>query len=228
MGLLTEGSPLSWEETKKYADHVRKHGINQFLNIYKKLKDRTGDTLKWGDEVEYMLVTFDHENKTARLNLDGITYLKCLQQDEINNPDENTAIWRPEYGAYMLEGTPARPYGGSMAHFNVVEANMKIRREEIMKLLKAEDSPLSITSFPRLGCPGFTLPGYEPTLTEDGASRSLYFPDQAINNDHPRFSTLTRNIRSRRGGKIAINIPSKPKLLNLETFYIIVGVQYML
>ena len=51
MGLLSEGSPLSWEETKKHADHVRKHGIIQFINQYYKLKDRKGDCLRWGDEV---------------------------------------------------------------------------------------------------------------------------------------------------------------------------------
>lgn len=43
MGLLTEGSPLSWEETKKLRDHVRKHGIQQFINLFARLKDRQGD-----------------------------------------------------------------------------------------------------------------------------------------------------------------------------------------
>lgn len=51
MGLLSEGSPLSWEETKKLSEHVRKHGIRQFINLYKRLRDRQGDVLKWGDEV---------------------------------------------------------------------------------------------------------------------------------------------------------------------------------
>ena len=51
MGLLSEGSPLTWEETKKHADHVRKHGIIQFINQYKKLKERKKDVLYWGDEV---------------------------------------------------------------------------------------------------------------------------------------------------------------------------------
>lgn len=51
MGLLSQGSPLNWTETKKYADHVRKHGILQFLNIYNKVKERQKDVLKWGDEV---------------------------------------------------------------------------------------------------------------------------------------------------------------------------------
>ena len=51
MGLLSEGSPLSWEETKRHADHVRKHGIIQFINQYKRLKERKKDVLYWGDEV---------------------------------------------------------------------------------------------------------------------------------------------------------------------------------
>lgn len=62
MGLLSEGSPLSWEETKKLSDHVRKHGVIQFINLYKRLRDRQGDVLKWGDEVNK--VTFE----IARIN----------------------------------------------------------------------------------------------------------------------------------------------------------------
>lgn len=51
MGLLSEGTPLSWPETKKHADHVREHGIKQFVNQFHQLKGRQGDCLKWGDEV---------------------------------------------------------------------------------------------------------------------------------------------------------------------------------
>ena len=40
MGLLGVGTPLSWEETKLYADHVRYHGINQFINLYHQVKGR--------------------------------------------------------------------------------------------------------------------------------------------------------------------------------------------
>ena len=51
MGLLSEGKPLSWPETKKHAQLVHKVGVQQFLAIYHRLKDRRGDQLKWGDEV---------------------------------------------------------------------------------------------------------------------------------------------------------------------------------
>lgn len=51
MGLLYLGTPLVWDEAKTYADHVRTHGITQFLHIWDRLKDRHGDELLWGDEV---------------------------------------------------------------------------------------------------------------------------------------------------------------------------------
>lgn len=50
MGLLSLGTPLPWPEVKKHADHVREHGIIQFLNIWKRNKDKARDELLWGDE----------------------------------------------------------------------------------------------------------------------------------------------------------------------------------
>ncbi|XP_063224221.1 glutamate--cysteine ligase [Bacillus rossius redtenbacheri] len=206
MGLLSEGSPLSWEETKKLADHVRKHGVIQFINLYKRLRDRQGDILKWGDEVEYIMVKFDHENKTAKVSLRASEVLNTLNQKEKDDPTGVKSLWRPEYAAYMIEGTPGKPYGGMLAHFNVVEANMKYRREEAQQLMKKNEVVMTLTNFPRLGAPGFTDPPTKPTPHE-GASRSLFFPDDAIYDGHPRFATLTRNIRERRGSKVAINLP---------------------
>lgn len=54
MGLLAVGTPLTWEEAFKYADHVRYHGITQLLNIWERYKTRAGDKLYWGDEVSVL------------------------------------------------------------------------------------------------------------------------------------------------------------------------------
>jgi glutamate--cysteine ligase catalytic subunit len=57
MGLLALGTPLQWDEAKKHADHVRMHGIQQFLHIWERLKDRVGDALLWGDEVRSVVLS---------------------------------------------------------------------------------------------------------------------------------------------------------------------------
>lgn len=49
----------------------------------------------------------------------------------------------------MVEGTPGKPYGGLLAHFNIVEANMQYRRAEASTLLKDGEVIMSITNFPR-------------------------------------------------------------------------------
>lgn len=208
MGLLSEGSPLSWEETKALAQHVREHGIEQFINMYARLRDRQGDMLKWGDEVEYIIVRFDDEQKAAQVSLRAREMLAVLNEKEAADPQGVKSLWRPEYGAYMIEGTPGKPYGGLLAHFNVVEANMRYRRLEVAEMLSHGEHVMSITNFPRLGCPNFTFPPAKPTPEDETcAARSLYFPDEAIFPGHPRFKTLTRNIRQRRGEKVSIDLP---------------------
>lgn len=207
MGLLSEGQPLSWDETKKLSSHVRQHGIEQFINLYHRVKDRRGDTLKWGDEIEYIIVKFNKQKKVAQVALKAQEILNILNQKELEDPEGVKSLWRPEYGAYMIEGTPGQPYGGSLSHFNVVEANMRYRREEVSALLDQNESIISITNFPRLGVGKFTYPEFIPTPNdEESAAKSVYFPDEAIYPGHPRFKTLTRNIRMRRGENVSIKL----------------------
>lgn len=150
----------------------------------------------------------DDEKKTAKVSLRALEILQKLNQKELDDPKGVKSLWRPEYGAYMIEGTPGQPYGGLLAHFNVVEANMRYRRQEVMELLPPGEIVMSITNFPRLGTPSFTWPEYA-TTPDEGVTRSLYFPDEAIFPGHPRFSTLSRNIRQRRGEKVSIDLKGK-------------------
>eukprot|EP01147_Barroeca_monosierra_P003202 gene3202-5930_t len=207
MGLLSEGTPLEWHDVKKHADHVRTHGITQLINIFERLKDRTNDVLKWGDEVEYMLVLLNQSDRTAKLFLRGKEILKALQDKAKSWPetDAGTVAWLPEFGRYMIESTPGGPYAGSLESFLKVERNMALRRKQARATLPDDVWLLSLTVFPRLGCKHFTEPDTKPNLN-GSVSKSLFFPDEAIN-EHPRFAALARNIRCRRGRKVAMNIP---------------------
>lgn len=109
----------------------------------------------------------------------------------------------------MVEGTPGQPYGGDgllLVSLCEIEASMKIRREEVQSVLDPDEVVMSITNYPRLGCPDFTFPPAKPQ-PETSASGSLFFPDEAIYAGHPRFKTLVKNIRSRRRRKVVINLP---------------------
>ncbi|GAA5914184.1 glutamate--cysteine ligase [Sporobolomyces salmoneus] len=210
MGLLALGTPLPWSEAKKHADYVREHGIEQFLSIWEKLKDRTGDRLMWGDEIEYMIISYDDEDKNARLSLRQEEILADLHSDAAKRKEGNPGksgcipVFHPEYGRYMLESTPGEPYGATLEDLLLVEGNMRFRRKLAQSRMKPNEVPVTLTSFPRLGAPGvFTDPYHKPG---GGVARSLFLPDEVIN-QHVRFPTLTANIRRRRGSKVAINMP---------------------
>ncbi|KAG6885915.1 hypothetical protein C0993_007933 [Termitomyces sp. T159_Od127] len=210
MGLLYLGTPLTWDEAKKYAEHVRFHGITQFLNTWDRLKDRHGDELLWGDEIEYMVVSLDGDQKNAKLSLrqtEILAKLNTIVNDmSVNSPVEvSVPAFHPEYGRYMLESTPGSPYTGSIPDLLAVEGNMRYRRTLARKHLKLNEVPITFTSFPRLGVQGqFTEPHFDPS--DAVSSRSLFLPEE-ITNPHARFPTLTANIRRRRGSKVAINLP---------------------
>jgi glutamate--cysteine ligase catalytic subunit len=207
MGLLTLGTPLEWSEIKQYVDLVHQKGIKQFINLYKSFKDQKNDCLKWGDEVEFCLIKLDHDNKKAYLLLNAEKLLPILQLPEINEDENVKALWRPEYSNYMVEGTPGKPYDHQISNFNLLEENMRLRRQQVLDLLdKKNEYCSSLTAFPSLGCENFTFPSYPPT-PDIGVTRSLFYPDQVIYPGHPRFASLSKNIRERRGSKVAINIP---------------------
>jgi len=216
MGLLSEGEPMEWEDMKAWQEHVRKYGVEQFIRLYNRLKDEHGRVLKWGDEVEYIIVKLDHDSKKAKLSLKAKELLDVLIVPEENyklevektgsSNIELPSLWRPEYASYMVEGTPGGPYGGSTNYFNTVEHNMRTRRRELEEMLDKDEICVSTSSFPRLGCPGFTHPEYLPDPA-NSFTRSLFWPSEATFLGHPRFARLSENIRKRRGEKVAINIP---------------------
>ncbi|RLV92538.1 Glutamate--cysteine ligase [Spathaspora sp. JA1] len=210
MGLLSLGTPLDWHQSRKYNEHVRYNGITQLINIFKQhAQTRTNDRYLWGDEVEYMMVDIDHTNRSARLSIDKDYILNDLNDENksLYKSLENNVCFHPEYGRFMLEATPAKPYDGEcIDDYVYVETNMILRRKISQEELPGNIKPITLTSFPRMGCDTFTSPPAKPI---GPASQSLFLPDEIINR-HARFPTLTANIRKRRGHKVAINLPLYP------------------
>jgi glutamate--cysteine ligase catalytic subunit len=64
-----EGQALSPEETAAVSKYVREHGIDQFLNTWRRVKDIQNDELKFGDEIECGVFTVDSVNKTVKVSV---------------------------------------------------------------------------------------------------------------------------------------------------------------
>ncbi|KAG0438217.1 hypothetical protein HPB47_017104 [Ixodes persulcatus] len=206
MGLLSKGTPFSWEDTKSRCDSVRQHGIAQFINLYHHARHRRNDCLLWGDEIEYMLVRFNHSQRKVQLLLRAAELIGILNQKERENPESCRCSWHPEFAAYAMEAIPIEPYGGHFAHYNVVEHNMRLRRAEVRTLLNKNEEIMCITTFPMMGCEDFTYPAYKPSLASTNMP-SLFVPEEMIYPAHSRFTTMARNIRQRRGKRVVINAP---------------------
>ena len=188
---------------------VRAHGIEQFIQMWEKVKHLSGNEMKWGDELEYSILVLDQAAGAVRCRLRGAEILAELQEREKALLDHETSLpaeargqhscsWVPEYGAWMVEGTPAHPYSGFASDLLAVERNMRIRRAKLLSVLKEGEICPTLPCFPLIGVGQFT----EPALPAGGRiSDSLFIPDGAIN-PHPRFGALTGNIRKRRGSKV--------------------------
>ncbi|CAG2102987.1 unnamed protein product, partial [Medioppia subpectinata] len=215
MGLLSFGEPLSHPENRKHAAHVRRHGIKQFINIYNQNKDRIDRCFKWGDEIEYVIVRFDHNNQKVRLSLRPKDILEVMDEREAREGPKCEVLWRPEYGSFHIEATPGQPYGhqnemnskkSMNCWFNNVENNMRERRRDIKHLLGPDEALLCLGNFPRLGCDDISVPYSSPDPL-NSSTGSIFVSDVLTNSAHPRYIKTGYNIVQRREKKITINIP---------------------
>jgi len=159
MGLLTIGEPLDHPDNRKYAEHVRRYGIKQFIHNYNKNKDRIDRCFKWGDEIEYVIVKFDHNYQKVRLSLKPKDILEVMYEREEREGANRQVLWRPEYGSFMIEATPGQPYGHNNEGngmksannlYNNVENNMRERRRDIRDMLEEDEALIALSNFPRL------------------------------------------------------------------------------
>ena len=207
MGVLTVGSPLSWEDSKAKLKYIREHGVLQFIKQWERYKDKDKDVLFYGDEIEYGLFKLDPEKKKAYLSLRGAEVRALLEDREMKERfgvvEAGKCTWHPEYGSWMVESTPAEPYSGFTADLRRVETNMRARRARLLAALNDDEIAPTIVVFPMLGVTDSAGPEFG---VGGPAAESELIPDAVIN-PHPRFATLTRNIRMRRGSKVKIEVP---------------------
>ena len=204
MGLLTEGEVLSSEESLQLSSYIREHGIEQFLVTWNRVKDIQNDELRFGDEIEVGIVKTDPIEKTAKICIKSAELRNILIKKEKSVEHQSEGVtWHPEFGGWMIESTPSRPYTNYVSDLLRVERNMVLRRRRLLSVLGPNEIAPTVTCFPLLGVGDFID---NPLPFDAHHSKSSFLPDYIIN-PHPRFAALTNNIRERRGTKVDIQMP---------------------
>ena len=131
MGFLAAGEPLEWDDSIPSIAHVREHGIRQFIRLYDRVAHLQNDKLLYGDELEYQIYKLSQGK--VKIALRGAELLHKLNQKEKDALCQKcvSCAWAPEFGAWMVEGTPGKPYHGYAADLLTVEHNMRVRRARV-------------------------------------------------------------------------------------------------
>lgn len=211
MGFLEAGAPpLSWNEVSDLKDYIREHGAIQFMNLYKKRKSDTNDSLFWGQEMEYHIIHKATADDTPKI------YLKAADKViEVLNEAEKliggSLSWHLEYGAWMIECVPKDPYNDYLEELLTVESKLILSRRKMTAILRAIDPgtfPISLPCFPLMGVGNYFYPEADSERL-NAVSSSIYLDDRIIC-PHPRFPTLTKHIVARRGRPLEMYAPLFP------------------
>ena len=200
--VLTVGRPLPWQEAKDKLTYVRQHGVDQFIQHYRRHATKQRDTLLYGDEIEYGLFKLSSDGASLSLRGDEVRSLLSNREAEERRaiPESGKVTWHPEYGSWMVESTPEKPYSGYTDDLRRVESSMRSRRARLLMALKENEVAPTVVAFPLLGASNDDLPRNGPVAS------SVLVPDEVIN-PHPRFGALTKNIRERRGSNVEVVAP---------------------
>ena len=191
------------------------------------------DSLKWGEEMEYVVY------QTVKCPKTNTTCLKLTDKgpELIAQYNENVAsaeddiVLMPEFGSWMVEAVPAQPYQSLVDPSELLSCEEKIhKRRHILDSFFREKGFLiaSMTNVPSLGTPGHgmccpevnnkvkdLLEKEQDMSSLNPASESSFVLDSMIN-PHPRFAGLVKSIREHRGEKVDIRVPLfKDKYTNM-------------
>ena len=208
MVLVTGGELFNQEEICENLDAIRNKSLEQLMKIYNKFKGIKEDPFKWGDEIEYSLIKFDHENKKVHLLLKAEEFFNYIEEKIKNKEEEenlNKVEFHNEYTSYIIETIPGKPIEDNINSFNSIQENMKLRRDIIQNFLAKDEYVIPLTCFPQLGCTNFTFPYYSPEETKSKYD-SLFYSNKIIM-DRALFKSATFNKIDRKETMSNIYVP---------------------
>ncbi|EGR31102.1 hypothetical protein IMG5_117750 [Ichthyophthirius multifiliis] len=160
----------------------------------------------WGDEIEGHIIKINPQTKQTHIQIENFSIFQKINE---SNEEETEFHLLPEYGAWMIETTPKDPYFSKGNCDRTVE-NMRQRTKILQLNLQENEHLLYSPIVPFIGTNDFFDKKNEKSHMND-ITQSLFIDDRIIN-QHPRFITLTQNIRQRRKEKVQIKVPIFPDI----------------
>lgn len=227
MGFLNIfGRVLEYDESKPFFKIIKDNFIEVVINALK--SEQSCRYPLFGFEFEFQKITIDDEKKHVYIDLTAQDDI--LKSSKYNLHSEFQISH--EYGGWMIESIHNNPF-----NFNEIEKIPQTINNLYLYLNNkiGQNKILSLANFPLLGVGNYflesdyyklikeLLKSNEKTEKEEQQeikkilekeeqiytnpySKSSYLSDMIIN-CHPRFSGLTKNIRTRRGSKVEIKVP---------------------
>ena len=194
MGVFNLGEALSWYEINNNLKYYKSKYTNDFIEKYNNYCNTKVNSQCFGEELEYAIFKVNNKYKKCKVSTDMESLINNINTYTINA----TTSWHPEYGDWMIEGVPLKPFRDIEDGVLNLEKILISRRKLLLSNLSLYELCPTLSFVPIL-C--MNIKGV------NGVSKSKYISDECIY-PHRRFSSLTQNIRNKRGEtvKIPINI----------------------
>ena len=157
MGFLNvKGSVLTYNQYKDKIEQYKRHGLMQFKSLYNAHKSKyiPLKDLKWGEEMEFQLQYIDKKTKKVQLSNRGPELIKKFNESPL--VAQSQVMLMPEFGGWMVEAVPTKPYGSLIDAAELLSCEQKLMKRRIVLEEFFKEYGLSITSFsnaPTLGTP---------------------------------------------------------------------------
>ena len=98
------------------------------------------------------ILKVNHETKEIKISVRSAEIRAELERKETQVASLGLGVsWQPEFGGWMIESTPRKPYADYASGLLKVEHNMSLRRRRLLAALRSDEIAPTVTSFIRLG-----------------------------------------------------------------------------
>lgn len=205
--IADEKPGMPWEEAAQHQERVKAKAAKQFLSIWHAHKDRRDTELKWGEEIEYLLVRLGDGEALPEFCAHKVLQRLGTETCVAAGDPTQCAGWRTEYGDFMVEGVTLPPFGSKLDDVLCIEPALAWRRQELQRVTSEVCGPdvriVTLSGFPTLGeCHEGAL---EASRWQSRRSLSALCPDE-VTSPHPRYQAFT-TLWKRKGCKVGAFVP---------------------